>query len=112
MEVQEFVTNILRQLESSLADAAKQSSKKDFHFDKSIHFDLAVTHTTSKEGDVGGKLKTGIKIVDFEIGGKGKLASGQEIVQRIQFSVNVWDKDDGSNAVTYEGPRFGIPEAA
>ncbi len=106
MEVQEFVTNILRQLESSLSDASKQSGQKEFVFDKAVSFDLAVTHTTNKEGDVGGKLKTGIKIVDFEIGGKGKFASGQEIVQRIQFSVNIWDKQDDTGIVNTDSYSF------
>lgn len=92
MEVQEFVTNILEQLENSLDDAGRKSSNKRFVFDKSIKFDLAVTHTSSKEGDVGGKAKVGIKIVDFELGGSGKMNAAHEIVQRIQFSVNVWDK--------------------
>lgn len=99
MEVQEFVTNILKQLEASLNDAAKQSDKKDFFFDNPIKFDLAVTHTSGKEGDVGGKAKVGIKVVDFELGGKGKMSAGHEIVQRIQFSVNVWDK-------SAQSPRF------
>lgn len=99
MEVQEFVSSILKQLEASLDEATKQSKTKEFHFDKSVKFDLAVTHATSKEGDVGGKFKAGIKIVDFEVGGKGKLSAGHEVVQRIQFGVNVWDKQHDSGAV-------------
>lgn len=100
MEVQEFVTNILKQLEASLATATADSKDKRFIFDKSVSFDLAVTHNSSKEGDVGGGVKAGIKIVDFEIGGKGRMAAGQEVVQRIQFSVNVWDKSSDSGIVT------------
>lgn len=107
MEVQEFVTNVLKQLESGLGNASKESHKKDFYFDGSVKFDLAVTHTTSKEGDVGGKVKGGIKVVDFELGGKGTMAAGHEVVQRIQFSVFVEDKSREVRT-TYDGPDFDI----
>jgi hypothetical protein len=102
MEVEEFVTNVLRQLENSIAAATKQSADKDFHFERSVDFDLAITYSANKEGGGGGKLKAGIKVVDFEIGGGGKISTGQQVVQRIRFSVNIWDKDKSNGSAVVE----------
>lgn len=105
MEIEEFVTGVLKQLESSLAAASTASREKQYQFDNSIKFDLAVTHRTSKEGEGSGKVKAkNILIVDLDANLKGKLAAGHEVVQRIQFDVHAGYKDGPSNVVEASSP--------
>lgn len=50
-----------------------------------IHFDVAITSSTTDEGNGGVKVK--LAVVEVDIG--GKLKSSEKAVSRIQFSVNV-----------------------
>src|SRR5262245_35664229 len=50
-----------------------------------VEFDVALTATDRKEGDV----KGGIKVFAAELGGSGKLASEDSTVSRLQFKVPV-----------------------
>ena len=48
-----------------------------------VAFDIAVTAASAKEGSTGG----GLKIVVAEFGGKGAMATSEERVNRVRFTV-------------------------
>jgi hypothetical protein len=100
MDVEEFVAKVLQELENGLKSATDKSQSKKFEFDKSVKFDLAVTSTVNKEASGGTKAGIGIKVVSFDVGGKGAISTGQEVVQRIQFAVYAINKNNRSGPVT------------
>lgn len=89
IELKDFVQKTLEDVVSAINEFnKKQSAQQDeFYLDnltsKGVHFDLAVTVSSTSEKD--GKAKFGIKVI--EIGGEVSKAASSESTNRIQFNV-------------------------
>lgn len=92
MEVKEFVSSILQELEASLDERIEASNKREFAIEKFVQFDLAVTNISNEEDAKAGKFKAGIQVVGFELGGNEKTSLSQQVMQRVQFNIIIRDK--------------------
>lgn len=111
MDIEEFVADAIGQIERGLNKVSSVSKERIYRFNatEGINFDLAVTHTTNKSGSAGAGVKSGIKIIDFEVGGKGSMSVGQEVAQRIQFRVMPSQKNEQGPGVVTAKPAGGAP---
>lgn len=93
MKLNEFIFNVLEDINSALNQATEKHDK-DYAISKEngggVSFDIAVTTTNSKGSQVEGKAKAGIiEVIGAGIGGKLEDKSENSEVSRIQFTVHV-----------------------
>ncbi len=93
MKLDEFITNVLLDIDRGLINAKAESNRNYYILstDKGgVGFDIAVTTTNTTEKSTEGKAKAGfIEVLGAGVGGKiGKTTEHSE-VSRIQFFVHV-----------------------
>ncbi|EKD94260.1 MAG: hypothetical protein ACD_26C00145G0003 [uncultured bacterium] len=98
IELKDFVQKTLEDVVSAIDEFNKKQSvqQDEFFLDnitsKGIHFDLAVTISSTSEKD--GKARFGIKVL--EIGGEASKAASSESTNRIKFNI------------TYKPPKANV----
>lgn len=90
MEVKQFVTDILTQLDQAV-DEAREATSRDINFvsvegKRTVEFDIAVTADSTQSASG----KAGIKVLSFaEAGGDISQNTTNSRVSRVQFGVNI-----------------------
>lgn len=107
MDIEEFVTNTLKQIIGGM----KSASSDEFRFDldsstsKGVHFNLAVINSEKEEKKSGGKGGLSIKVVSADYGKENIKTAGAETISRIEFNIKhrdlVQEKNDAEFARTY-----------
>lgn len=93
MKLDEFITNVLMDIDSGLANAKGKANRNYYvsSIDKGgVSFDVAVTTINTSEKTAEGKAKVGfIEVLGAGVGGKLENTSERSEASRIQFSVYV-----------------------
>lgn len=91
MKLNEFIANVLQDIDSGLKEAAEKTDK-DYYVDvntkNGVSFDIAVTTTNSSGSQVEGKAKAGIiEVLGAGVGAKLDDRKDNSEISRIQFTV-------------------------
>jgi len=94
MKLDEFIRNVLLDIEKGLKEAEKTTGKEYFidpsGKTKGVNFDIAVTVIDSKTESKEGSVKTGfVQVIGAGVGGKIENKEESSKVSRIQFTVYV-----------------------
>lgn len=104
MELKEFITSTLIQIQEGVQEAIKITQDKGLNGvinpiwgtinDNSAHrqniqFDVAVTVADKNNGSAQAGVKGSIKIVEFSLGGSGEKTVEKSNVNRIQFTIPI-----------------------
>jgi len=108
MNISEFVTGVLTDIEKGMANARNTTGKGYIVVDSDnlsgVHFDIAVTTTTTDNTTTEGKANAGyIQVLGAGIGVKNQTGKENNEVSRIQFSIHVpkmTDRDYDASANT------------
>jgi hypothetical protein len=93
MKINEFVANVLQEIDSGLKEAG-QKTGRDYSVEVGsgggVGFDIAVTTLTSKGSQAEGQAKAGfIEVLGANVGAKLEDKKENSEVSRIQFKVTV-----------------------
>lgn len=92
MELQEFVSETLKQINVGVLDASKETTKNNkfrYYVEDSIEFDVAITVTDAKTNETGGKLNVAAYIFGASAGTSNEHAATRSEVSRIRFKVSL-----------------------
>jgi hypothetical protein len=94
MEIKDFVTETLVQINEAMEETRKRTNKTHWislgvKGGKGINFNLAVTNSEGKESSKAGKAGLSIKVVEAKLDGSSKITNASETVSRIEFTVKV-----------------------
>lgn len=93
MKLDEFISNVLHDIDKGLQNA-KTSTGRKYHIQASnnngVSFDIAVTTTTSSGSEAKGNAKAGIiQVLGADVGAKLDSKKENSEASRIQFTVYV-----------------------
>ncbi len=93
MKLDEFITNVLLDINSGLA-SAKEKANRNYYISSTdkggVSFDIAVTTINTSDKTAEGKAKVGfIEVLGAGVGGRLEETSKRSEASRIQFSVYV-----------------------
>lgn len=109
MDIKDFVFQTLKQIEEAVKEATTPDMEYylDTYSSKGVHFNLAVTNSSTSES--GGKKAGGlqIKIVEAQLGKEKKQTATEESVSRIEFNIRSTDhaKSRRETGVSWAEPR-------
>lgn len=98
MEVNEFIQLVLKEVSNGVEKASKETGV-DYYLEnekaKGVHFDIAVTSSSSSQKNVTGKAGIGLEVVGIvaKISGETGSEESKEFVNRIQFNVSYPSKN-------------------
>lgn len=89
MDLQEFVKNVLIDLDAAVSSATNETSRK-IHFGRTgdrqtVEFDIAVT---TENGD-SSKKGAGISVAAISFGGNSEIEQRNSMVSRVRFGVSI-----------------------
>lgn len=93
MKLDEFITNVLLDIDKGII-SAKQTSNKKYHVNTTdnngVLFDIAVTAANSTDSIAEGSAKIGfVQVVGAGLGSKSENKTENSQISRIQFTINV-----------------------
>lgn len=98
MKLSEFITDVLKDIDSGLAEAKKQTGRSyqvEVSTNKGVKFDIAVTAENSSSTSVEGQAKAGfIQVLGAGVGAKLEEKKDNSEVSRIEFIVYVPTQTD------------------
>jgi hypothetical protein len=93
MKLNEFISNVLQDIDRGLHEAKEKTDRKYFvesGQNRGVHFDIAVTTTTSTGSQAEGNAKASIiQVLGAGVGAKVEDKNENSQISRIQFSVYV-----------------------